>query len=407
MKAYLRSLFVVILFISGCVPVTKNVEQPTETFSSSTTALPAVVIAPTSSPTSLPPTIKIKQDCLSLEDQLPLNVQLTGVWVRQYRSPYLENLEENTKYSVPLYGGGVLYNYDEYWSVSPNGEWLAYIDVIVDTSERMAKTKGYSLRVIHSSGHSLSMDYWPVSFQTIYGWVDNQSLLLGLNNREIVLNPFSGKWYEIKDSAWLKGMYASSLRRDVKQYSPHLDQIIVRLEDHSELRDADSGKIIIGDSSLGFFSRNVWSPDGVMLALVMNDENVIHLFQENREILKVDLAQVGLFPNNNGHVYFSNLEWSLNHQKLLVETFDASFVMDVDKQEIYDICFVDKDLEKSMWFKSFFYSKDGQYVVTPVLLRVSDFTFQSFDVLIDIKNMRAYKLPTPEYKGRIGWLVLP
>ena len=404
---YLSLLLVMTFFISGCAPTTQNAERPTETIASSS-ALPVIVDTPTSSPTPLALTIKIEQECLSLENQLPTDMHLEGVWVRQSGKPYLENLEENIKYGVPLYGGSSLTKTQGHWSVSPNGEWLAYLDAVLDTSERIIKTNGYSLRVIHSSGYSLSMDYWPMSsFYTIKGWIDNQNLLLSLDNRDIVLNPFSGRWYELKKPKWLEKTLSGVSWFNSYQYSPHLNQVIVHLEDHSEVKDVASGENVFGNSKLGFFSKSSWSPDGTMLAV--NNGNVLHVLKGDSEILEIDFDQLEILSKSyDGNIDVENLAWSLDNQRILIETSDNSTVLDIDERKVYDICFIDNNFSKDwVYVDGFFTSKNGRYIIMQRAFINEEFYVQYVDLLIDITNMRAYKLPDIAYKNYVGWLALP
>src|SRR5689334_23071501 len=121
--------FIIVALIVGCAPAVESSTQPTATPPIVPSAtLPVITNTTNPSPTSNilststtqpTPTISIEKDCLTLEDQLPPDLNLTGVWVRQPANPYLENLEEGTKYRVPLYGGGRL---EGNWAISPDGK---------------------------------------------------------------------------------------------------------------------------------------------------------------------------------------------------------------------------------------------------------------------------------------------
>ncbi|MFN0187777.1 MAG: hypothetical protein ACKVQV_03670 [Bacteroidia bacterium] len=400
-------ILLLILIVSSCASEMETIEQITLTLISNTKT-PTVLTTNTLSPTPESDTlIQVEKSCMNLEN-LPADLELTGAWVRQDSSPFLENLEENLKYRIPLDGGGFLNVYQRDWSISPNGEWLAYLDTIIATSPtRIARTEGYSLRVIHSSGHSLSMEYWPITYQSIQGWVDDQNLLLNLNGRDIVLNPFSGKWHEVQTPIWLLEM---NLKDSWVKYSPNLNQIMLYLDNYVELRDVDSGEIIFeGSTSYFGFRESLWSPNGTMLALATDRGNKIHIFRKDEEILSIDNSSYDiLLSGQSGNVNISNMEWSLNNQRLIIETSDDVVILDVNERKIYDTCFFDEKLEKAWRAKSFFYSEDGRYIVTSLdVLKDIFYTVETFDVLVDLTNMQAYKLDTPKYKGRIGWLKLP
>lgn len=409
----LNTLVALILSIASCAPVMDSNETSVTTNASpqTETAVPNT-LTPLSIPSptlSLTPTIQIEDRCLTVEESLPNDFQFEGVWVRQESKPYLENLVENTKYRVPLDGGGRLGNYWMDLSISPNGEWLAYLDSILDTSGRTTRMEGLSLKVIHSSGYSLSMDYWPIGMQSIQGWVGDKNLLLGLGQRAIVLNPFSGKWYEIRDPDWLSSLTADEpWWNEIKRYSPHLDAVTVRLDNHSELRSLSSEKNLFGDASLGFFKKSSWSSDGDMLALVTNGGNVLHIFRNNIKISEIKLSDTKVTSSLFGGFIsqLDNLVWSQNNKKLLVDTYSNLYVINIENSQIQNLCFIDADIHKT-YKDSFFYLPTGNYVVAPVYKSNKRYDYEYFDVLIDTEAMRAYKLPTSEYNGRIGWLALP
>lgn len=392
-------LLLFVLIVSSCTSEIETVEQITPTFISNTKT-PTVIPTSTSSPTpELDTLIQVEKSCMNLEN-LPTDLELTGAWIRQDSYPFLENLDDETKYRIPLDGGGSLNTYQGDWSISPNGEWLAYLDTIIDSSNprNIARTEGFSLKVIHSSGHSLSMGYWPITYQSIQGWVDDQTLLLDLDGRDIVLNPFSGKWYEIESPKWLKEMNLNdSWLRDDKKYSPNLSKVIIHLDTYSELRDFNSGELIFGNTTYGNFIEGVWSPDGIMLAIITSNDDVLHIFEGNKKILSRLLTSF----------YITNMEWSLNKRRLILETFENVFVLDINEKKIYDICFSDTRLNRGWSTRSFFYPENGRYIISSLYLRDENFNFGTFNVLIDLENMRAYKLHTPRYSDRIGWLKLP
>src|SRR5947209_5275130 len=83
--------------IAGCAqPAITPTQTAVPLTSPSTTALvatatpntsptPNILSTPTTQPT---PTISIEKNCLTLEDQLPPDLNLTGVWIRQPGTPY-------------------------------------------------------------------------------------------------------------------------------------------------------------------------------------------------------------------------------------------------------------------------------------------------------------------------------
>jgi len=416
------SLILLILLIPACASEIQNPTQPVKTLIPATSTLPAIVATPISSPTanivatstSQPtPAITIEQKCLTLEDQLPLDLQLTGVWIRQPGKPYLENQQENTKYRVPLDGGGILRIEKGSGVVSPNGKWLAYLDTNYDTTGKIKRATGSTLKIINSSGHSLSMDYWSTSFQKIDGWADDQHLLLELNyfsetNRHLViLNPFSGEWKYVIEPDWFNQVSIERRLFDSVVYSPNLNEVILQLKDHSELRDLKTGALLFGNPNIGVFYPSTWSNDNVMLATITNKE--LYVFQGKEEILQFDLSKDHLVHTNEGNVYIRNLSWSVDHNSLLLETYDESLVFDIKQRNIFVLCFNDKHIKYLSWSESFLYPGNGEFLVTRIIQEIlPSYEQRPFEILVDIKNKRAYKLTeSMYYQDRIGWLASP
>lgn len=405
------SLFILVTFILGCSPKveTGNLEKATSSptpYSSPT----AILHTPTPSAASYQNTIEVINKCLSVEDILPSDLQLTGTWVRQETDPYLEIIKENIKYRVPFDGHGRLYNLEDYWAVSPNGEWLAYIDTIYDTTERIWRKKGELLKVIHASGYFLSLDYWPMANQSIRGWVDDKNLLLRLGQRYIVLDPFSGKWQELIKPDWLSNLTVDNpWQYETNKYSPFLESVIVNQTDHFEIRDMLSGSTLFRDNELGLYDMSTWSPDASMLAVATKDETVISIFHNNEKILTLDLWNDPSLASKVGSLgSISKLEWSLNNQRLLINFFnDTILLLDIKAQKLYKACFDNEEINISGFWGGFLYSKTGQYIVVPVYIRAENSEYENFDVIIDTNTLRAYKLSTSEYNSRIGWLALP
>ena len=77
------------------------------------------------------------------------------------------------------------------FSVSPDGKWLAYLDI---TREHNGQ-KGRVLKVANAEGRHLDMAYWLINWQWIVGWRDDKTLLLFVpgypGGDYIFLNPFT------------------------------------------------------------------------------------------------------------------------------------------------------------------------------------------------------------------------
>jgi hypothetical protein len=251
------------------------------------------------------------------------------------------------------------------------------------------------------------MDYWPSDFQTIQYWIDKENLLLRTDHRNIVLNPFTGKWHEVLKPNWLEEKSDGGSWFNPYQYSPRLDYVIENLEDHSEIKSFVSGERLFGDSATGFFGTTSWSPDGTMLFLTTGVGEIIHILKNDKETLKANLVEIGVLSKSI-YDYIDAATWSLDNQRLLLDTDMNSLVLDINENKIYKICFTDKNIYKDWIFSNgFFSSKDGKYIIVKRSLINEKSYVQRIDILIDTENMRAYRLPEIAYKDYIGWLALP
>jgi hypothetical protein len=120
-------------------------------------------------------------------------------------------------------------------------------------------------------------------------------------------------------------------------------------------------------------------------------------------VLKEKLVSTG----SGGEVGYRGLTWSPDSKKILVETYDDLFMIDLEKNKILNLCFNDPQL--SYTYPESFASPNGRYVITPMFWSQTDnfYNFRSFDILIDLDKVEAYKLPTKEGDDRIVWLAAP
>jgi hypothetical protein len=411
-------LFSILLWlVSSCTPSTdypteKPIILPSVTqfiiTPSTPTPKPAKVVIQTS--TSPTPAITVEKDCITLQEQPPSDLNLEGVMVRNSRKPYLDNLENHLRYSIPLRGGGTLLDYLFIpMSVSPDGKRLAYLDTYLDTSGRAPRTTGYALRVMNPSGYSLNMDYWPTTYQRILGWKDSENLVIQLHspwgdkiNRFIILNPLTGSWKEFQQPAWLT--QSNPEGRFLIDFNPTLDKAILGVKDHYEVRDVESGDLIFGDESTGRFTEYAWSPDGSSVIAASDDGTVLHIIRGKNELLRVNILKEKIGSTGVG---FDGLVWSPDSKKILVKTHEESLVIDLENNKILNLCFNDPQLNFSDY--NSFASPDGKYVIIHMywLPKGSLYTYQYSDILIDLEKMEAYQLPTKEGDDRIVWLASP
>ncbi|HET9911837.1 MAG TPA: WD40 repeat domain-containing protein [Anaerolineales bacterium] len=404
MKSHTRhirtSLFlwtILISLVSSCTFRIEKLEQPLVTIPPPAT-LPALTDTPTPPPTMesiATPTTQATVDlsleeCIPVEEKIPDDLNLSGIWVRNSGRPYLETMDGRTAYGVPLRGGGIFSTSKGDMAISPDGRYLAYIDSYLDDTGR---TKSRILRIINSSGHSLPMDYWIIDWQWLIGWKDNKHIAVFTGQKEIlILDPFTGRWEKLQAPAWLGKIVYDYYGNDGPFYSPSLDRILIK-PDYSifELRNFQTGQTIYkGNRYLDGWDLD-WSADGSTLAI--GSEKFLNVITRNQEQVEFDASKLGI-----NSVNYPKL--SPNGQKLVFTSYWSGklFFFDIKQLEITKLCTDDFDfLTQAVW------SPDGRFVVQETDRSYSD----PFDLLIDTQQLRAYKLTSGQYQHRLAWLAEP
>ncbi|HSB01879.1 MAG TPA: hypothetical protein VLE49_14610 [Anaerolineales bacterium] len=398
-RTHLLLWIISIALVSSCSLKVERLDQPAATIvpsatlpvvTATATPLPITEILPT--PTAQQTTeLSVTQECIPIEEEMPDDLILSGVWVRNRGKPYLEPMDGSTAYGVPLKGGGTFSASQVDMAISPDGRSLAYIDSFLDDTG--IHTQSRILRIINSSGRSLPMDYWIISWQWLIGWLDNQHIAIFTGNKEIlILEPFTGKWERLPKPSWLNRIGYSV--NDGPFYSPSVDRILVK-PDYSmfELRDFQTGQIIYkvkGDEYLTGLNLD-WSADGYTLAI--NLGNLLNIITKDQRVIELDASKLGIDR-------FDNPKLSPGGQKLVFTSHWSGkwFLFDMEQSEIRKLC-----SDKFDYWENAVWSPDGRFVVQEVDRSGSD----PFDLLIDTQQMRAYKLVSGRYQHRLAWLAEP
>jgi hypothetical protein len=332
------------------------------------------------------PTVTIAEECIQIEENIPADLILSGVWVRNEAIPYLENLDEHVDYIVPLEGGGLFSTSYGDMAISPDGKYLAYIDKYYDPENHNIEKR--ILRIIKSSGHSLSMDYWVEDWQWIISWVDNQSLAIFTSKREIILlNPFTGEWKEFQKPDWL--IYSDRYWEIPPLFSPRLDQVLVRLEyNNQEIKSLQTGDVVWQTDYSGHSS---WSADGSVLAVVSS--KLINLIKDGEQVIEYDISNIGI-----DSVFYQAL--SPNGQKIILKTYEPPryFIFYNTQPMLKELCINGLNL-----WKEPFWSPDNRFIVQEGYKSY----YEKIDLLIDTQEMRAYKFTSGQYQHPLIWLAKP
>jgi len=345
------------------------------------------------------PNVEMMSECIKIEEEPPIDLNISGVWIRNEGTPYLENLDENTTYTVPLEGGGLFSTRSGDMDISPDGKYLAYIDVYMNPEENRAEKR--ILRIIKSSGHVLNMNDWSVDWQWIIGWVDTQNIALFTGKKEIIiLNPFTGAWNKLDTPIWMPSEYR--YRYSYKNggpyipyydYAPGLGWLLLQ-PDYKELqiRDAQSGETLWNLDN-GQFTSSV---DGSTL-LVESGNMITLMTKQDREVSKFDLNELG--------VYFYEMVLSPNGKKIAFSgrqensSREEFLIFDITHGAISKVCLNDYSLQSN--FLS--WSMDNRFVV----IGIYDEQYNKYDLIVDTENMAAYKLVSGQYQSRMVFLALP
>lgn len=400
-RKHLSILTVLILLVSSCVPSAEETEQPVAVATIASSAILPVITntsapLPTVENVSTPTTqsnieLLMEQECIPTIENMPSNLVLSGVWVRNRGTPYLETADGLTAYDVPLKGGSLFSTNEGDIAISPDGKHLAYIDAYIDPIRN--GTEKRILRIIKSSGHELPMDFWTENWQWIIGWIDDRQLALFTGKREvIILDPFSGEWERPQQPTWLKTTNFYDYSGPF--YNPKLNSILVRLEfPDFELRDFETGKTLYNGT--GYLDRwnHSWSADGLTLAIASGNSKT-DIVTRDKQGLTLDLGGFGIES-----IFHPKLSPD-GHKLVFASYSDNFFLIDIIQSTISTLC---PNGFNPTYSYSLLWSPDSRFVIQEVY----DSNYDEFDILVDTQEMQAYKLTSGQYQHRLIWLAEP
>jgi hypothetical protein len=387
---------VLLLLFSSCTLKLERLDQPLVTMQPPAT-LPVITNTPTppptleSTPTSTPQaTVDLLEECIPVEEEMPDDLNLSGIWVRNRGKPYLETMDGSTAYGLPLQGGGIFSTSHRDMAVSPDSRHLAYIDSYLDDTGK--RTNHRILRIISSSGRSLPMDYWIIDWQWLIGWTDNQHIAMLTGNKELlVLEPFIGKWEKLQQPSWLDNLDYYYYGYQGPLYSPNLNAVLFESGPVFELRNTQNGRIIYKkDGYLNPWETD-WSADGSALAIGRG--NFLHLITGDQQAIELEADEFGIDR-------FDDPELSPDGRKLAFSSQWSGkwFLFDIERGEIRKLCSEQFDYwEPAVW------SPDGRFVVQEADKSYLD----QVDLLIDTQQLRAYELTSGQYQHRLVWMAEP
>lgn len=311
----------------------------------------------TPSPTATPalpsptPTIGYAQECVTIEDQLPADIDADGalmLYGGRYASDWNQtmfhfDLMSLRRSPLPDRGG----------PVSPDGKWLAYLQ---DGLDEKGYLKDSFLRVTNAEGRHIDMSYWGLNWQELVGWVDEERLLLEVpgypGGDYIILNPFTREKTVIDfplPGPSAKGLFYPPDPRNANRqlshwmiFSPNAISIW-QLADQSEWTERMTSRWRSTD-----LDSPKWSPDGRFLKMMNGvpqtsprrvDWRVMRINQDGSVTTLTNIVGEGealswspdsrylagwlqLDPNTTGYPFPNNL-----------------VLIDVEKPQVTNLCF--------------------------------------------------------------------
>lgn len=392
-------VIVLTMAVSGCsrstaIPATATHEP---------TATPLAQTTSTKLPAPSAPAITLEPHCIPIEDNVPSDLGLSGVWIRNSVIPYIENVDGTGDRQIPFQGGGLFSARAGDAAVSPDGKHVAYIDQYYDPIQKYRPEKRI-LRVVASSGHSLQMDYWKEDWQWIVGWSDDRTLALYTASDGIVtLNPFSGEWHRFQQPVWITVLKAKETVPGYGDYpfggflySPRLDMVLTNQNDNDvELRDVRTGSVLLHNVD----SQAAWSADGSILAVTTG--YTLNILRGEQVIDQLDVRAIE--PDME---FLGDISLSPNGQRLAIASLDSRThgwqlqVLDTVLSRALNLC---ADQYRFDTRNPVSWSADSRFLVG----QVYDAQYTDFDVLVDTETMRAFRLVSGEAQHRVIWLAKP
>lgn len=376
---------------------------------------------PTQTNTKTPqpsPTANIREGCITIQEKMPDDLTLSGIWVVNNFPPFLEDIQTHTRNGIPMGGGGNLDGYSRGgMAISPDGTSLAYIDSYLDTSNpRIARATKHILRVVRSSGYVLNMDYWTQDWQSIIGWVDNENIALALGKTNIViLNPATGKWKKFDQPDWAVSTDKYSNWFYDNPFSPTMQWFLEEPGDSkagTRLKNMQTG-LTTWQIDESLWSGVEWARNGTSFTTPFStrSERLILVIKDGLEADKLPIDRLG-------YEYNYQLKISPDGEKITFQSTKKTdnwndeqtlTVFDTALHKLGRLC---SDKYRTSWWSDAVWSPDSRYIIQmvyEVLSNVNDYPQYSDakSILVDTQEMQAYLLNIPSTHQPVAWLAKP
>ena len=368
-------------------------------------------------PTPLPGSDVI-QRCVMVNDPAIVNTELNGTLVLGNGlpdvKPYLLDLENNKRINYPFSIENPKLWLD-YAAVSPDGQWLAYIEWFKESN----------ISRLHLMSADLQEQPYldlPTDWGRIIYWLDDQRLLISTSQilpegasptgKMMILYPFLRKWEILSPDLPIQ------INTDpmpwyywpdnpIVIYNPSLTRALYLALGGFYLIDSQSLNIINHIRTQNYLSRPRWSPEGDNLAMVIDpfqlpkDISEIYLFDlDGHSIPITNIADA--FGNNNEVI--ESFNWSSDGTKIAFTYYVSDFkdehiaVVDVITGQTVDYCLPSIGLLPPIW------SPDGNKIAFASGSSTDqDRTWKT--IIVDIVN--EYAVQVADTMLPLGWMESP
>ena len=424
-----------------------DTSEPLATDTPEPISIPELVGSPTPAPTKIIgtypnplPGFGIQKNCIFIEEMFINQTILTGTLILDsenpsgYEPPYLINLANNEKITLPTSSEGKVRLALDGSAVSPNKRLFAYVenffdpsinDNISDTALRhQYEDAQHELRIITADGQLQSIPNWQSEWGWITDWPDEQKLLFAPSvsvqdaGTIAVLNPVTGQHQIL--SPTFPSIEPSSIswypftNIPLGIYDPALDQVLyLNFEQGITLWDNLSRDILWAMPGTPIYKPK-WSPTGNHILFAKDTSDVyreprFEFFLVNREGELTQLTHFAdAYPNLD--ISLGDFSWSPNGQKvafwLLVDTGEYYeehlAILDIEPREVIETCL--PGLKGGGGALAPVWSPDGK------MLAVESAYFKGFGkegrkvFLVDLEFQ--YAVQILEDVGPVGWMGL-
>jgi dipeptidyl aminopeptidase/acylaminoacyl peptidase len=375
------------------------------------------------------------QNCISVPEQSYRNLPIKGKIVLSgapyysgaplFTPSYMIDLLSGDKIILPQDNNKVIV--DSSFSVSPNREWLEYVQA--NTDEPLNRT----LHIVTSNGREHSVIPTQIN-QRGSLWIDDNQLLVESLREDVssfprkaratlwLINPFTGdkkEMYNDYPSQWNADNLFWEFNLSRVTYNPTLNRVIYPtfLEPDRVIRlvDVQTSEILADVPTTDYGKFLAWSPDGKRIAFATQTNKQAHWDAYRDEVFTLtedgELAQLTHLSETNNYSYITGLAWSADSHDIAFWVNNTDWekghtgahlvTLDTYTSEILEYCDIgnSEGLVYIPW-GSPMWSPDGKYLL--VNLENPNDESHILAVLVEVTTGKTFQV-AENYRA-VGWL---